>query len=106
MRPGSAGAVSADWVLPVDGQPLRNAFVAWENGRITEIGEGDWPAIYHRDTKPLVEYYRRRPTFRIVNGAQAPEFVARDLAAAIDGVAGATARAVADRRGSRLESLL
>ena len=36
----AAGAVSADWVLPVDGQPLRNAFVAWENGRITEIGEG------------------------------------------------------------------
>jgi cytosine/adenosine deaminase-related metal-dependent hydrolase len=36
----AAGAVSADWVLPVDGRPLRNAFVAWEAGRITEIGEG------------------------------------------------------------------
>jgi cytosine/adenosine deaminase-related metal-dependent hydrolase len=34
------GAVSADWVLPVDGPPLRNAFVAWEDGRITEVGEG------------------------------------------------------------------
>ncbi len=34
------GAVSADWVLPVDGPPLRNAFVAWEDGRIIEVGEG------------------------------------------------------------------
>jgi cytosine/adenosine deaminase-related metal-dependent hydrolase len=34
------GKVSADWVVPVEGPPLRNAFVAWENGRITELGEG------------------------------------------------------------------
>jgi 5-methylthioadenosine/S-adenosylhomocysteine deaminase len=34
------GAVSADWVLPVDGPPLRDAFVAWEDGRITETGVG------------------------------------------------------------------
>jgi 5-methylthioadenosine/S-adenosylhomocysteine deaminase len=32
--------VSADWVLPVDGPPLPNGFVAWEDGRITEVGEG------------------------------------------------------------------
>ena len=35
-----SGAVSADWVLPVDGPPVRNAFVAWDDGRITEVGEG------------------------------------------------------------------
>ena len=34
------GAVSADWVIPVDGPPLPNAFVAWRDGRIAEIGEG------------------------------------------------------------------
>jgi cytosine/adenosine deaminase-related metal-dependent hydrolase len=34
------GAVSAGWVLPVDGPPLRDAFVAWENGSITEVGPG------------------------------------------------------------------
>ena len=34
------GAVSADWVIPVDGPPLPNAFVAWQDGRITELGEG------------------------------------------------------------------
>jgi 5-methylthioadenosine/S-adenosylhomocysteine deaminase len=32
--------ISADWVLPVDGPPLRNAFVAWRDGRITDVGEG------------------------------------------------------------------
>ncbi len=33
-------AVSADWVLPVDGPPLENAYVAWEDGRIVEVGRG------------------------------------------------------------------
>jgi adenylate kinase len=38
---------------------------------------------YHRQSEPLVEYYRVRPTFRSVNGAQSPDRVAADLAAAI-----------------------
>lgn len=33
-------AVSADWVLPVDGPPVRNGYVAWEDGHIAEVGEG------------------------------------------------------------------
>jgi cytosine/adenosine deaminase-related metal-dependent hydrolase len=33
-------AVSAGWVLPADGPPLRDAFVAWENGRIIEVAPG------------------------------------------------------------------
>ncbi len=40
--------------------------------------------VYHRQTEPLVEFYRVRPTFRSVNGAQAPDRVAADLAAAIE----------------------
>jgi adenylate kinase len=44
--------------------------------------------VYQRTTKPLVEYYRERPTFRVVNGAQSPECVARELASAIDQAAG------------------
>jgi cytosine/adenosine deaminase-related metal-dependent hydrolase len=32
--------LSADWVLPVDGPPLRNGRVAWEDGRIVEVGPG------------------------------------------------------------------
>ena len=35
--------------------------------------------VYIRQTQPLVDYYRERPTFRIVNGAQAPERVAHEL---------------------------
>ena len=43
--------------------------------------------VYARDTKPLLDFYRGRPTFRSVNGVQAPERVAADVAAAIDDAA-------------------
>ena len=45
--------------------------------------------IYQTSTKPVLEYYRERPTFRVVNGAQAPERVAHELDAMIDDAAGA-----------------
>ncbi len=34
------GALSAGWVLPVEGEPIRNGRVAWEGGVIVEVGEG------------------------------------------------------------------
>jgi adenylate kinase len=40
--------------------------------------------VYARDTRPLIEYYRGRPGFRTVNGAQAPSAVAHDLEAAVN----------------------
>jgi adenylate kinase len=40
--------------------------------------------VYHRQTEPLVMYYRNRPTFRSVDGAQPPDQVAAALLAAID----------------------
>jgi adenylate kinase len=40
--------------------------------------------VYQRATKPVLEYYRERPTFRVVNGAQAPDRVAHELDAMID----------------------
>jgi adenylate kinase len=40
--------------------------------------------VYARDTRPLLDYYRGRPTFRSVNGAQAPPAVGRELEAAVD----------------------
>jgi adenylate kinase len=40
--------------------------------------------IYQRQYAPLVDYYRRRPTFRQIDGAQPAERVAADLAAAIE----------------------
>ena len=47
--------------------------------------------VYTRETKPVLEYYRERPTFRVVNGAQAPERVARELDTMIDDAASARA---------------
>lgn len=43
--------------------------------------------VYTRQTQPLVDYYRERPTFRVVNGAQAPERVAQELATVIEDAA-------------------
>jgi adenylate kinase len=40
--------------------------------------------VYARESRPLLEYYRGRPTFRSINGAQAPEQVAKELATKID----------------------
>lgn len=40
--------------------------------------------VYEHDTRPVLDYYRGRPTFRVVNGAQAPDVVARELDAQID----------------------
>ncbi len=42
--------------------------------------------IYQRATRPLVEFYRDRPTFRSIDGAQAADSVTADLAAAIEAV--------------------
>jgi adenylate kinase len=51
--------------------------------------------VYHEMSEPLVEYYRVRPTFRSIDGAQAPDRVAADLVAAIE------AAGVAVRHGAR-----
>jgi adenylate kinase len=40
--------------------------------------------VYHRQSEPLVEYYRARPSFRSIDGAQPPDRVAADLTAAIE----------------------
>jgi adenylate kinase len=45
--------------------------------------------VYQTATRPVLEYYRERPTFRVVNGAQAPERVARELDTMIDDAASA-----------------
>ena len=45
--------------------------------------------VHGRDTQPLVEYYRTRPTFRVVDGDQTPDAVADDIAAAVASAIGA-----------------
>jgi adenylate kinase len=44
--------------------------------------------VYARSTQPIVEYYRRRPTFRCVDGDQTLDSVAADIAAAVASVDG------------------
>ena len=39
--------------------------------------------VYARESKPLLDYYRGRETFRSIDGAQAPDRVAKNLAASI-----------------------
>ena len=43
--------------------------------------------VYMKTTKPLVEYYRDRPTFRVVNGMQPLERVAQELDTVIEDAA-------------------
>jgi adenylate kinase len=50
-------------------------------------------AVYHRNTEPLVEYYKARPTFCSIDGAQAAERVAADIAAAVRTAAGVGSKA-------------
>ena len=40
--------------------------------------------VYARESKPLLDYYRGRSTFRSINGAQPPDQVASELATKID----------------------
>jgi adenylate kinase len=42
--------------------------------------------IYQTSTKPLVDFYRARPTFRSINGAQSLDRVAADLNAAVEDI--------------------
>jgi adenylate kinase len=44
--------------------------------------------VYARDTRSIVEFYRRRATFRSVDGDQTQEHVAADISAAIASVEG------------------
>jgi adenylate kinase len=44
--------------------------------------------VYARDTRPLVEFYSQRPTFRSVDGDQSQDAVAADIAAAVAAVLG------------------
>ena len=57
--------------------------------------------VYNTSTKPLVDFYCKRPTFRAINGAQAPELVAADLAAAIEAAGPPVTPRPATSRGVR-----
>jgi adenylate kinase len=44
--------------------------------------------VYGNESHPLVDFYHQRPTFRSVDGDQAPEAVAADISAAVASVLG------------------
>ena len=54
--------------------------------------------VYTSETKPLVEFYSQRPTFRTLNGAQSPDRVAQELDATIADVAAPGAREAVEAR--------
>ncbi len=43
--------------------------------------------VYEQSTRPVLEYYRNRPSFRVVNGAQSPDCVAQELESVIHAAA-------------------
>jgi len=45
-------------------------------------------SVYARQTEPIIDYYRHRPTFRSIDGTQSPDRVEQALAAAIDSALG------------------
>lgn len=57
--------------------------------------------VYQRQTQPLVDYYKSRPTFRVVNGNQPQEAVAADLRTAIEAAARASGQPSAWRTPGR-----
>jgi adenylate kinase len=44
--------------------------------------------VYGNESRPLVDFYQQRPTFRSVDGDQVPEAVAADISAAVASVLG------------------
>jgi adenylate kinase len=60
--------------------------------------------VYQNATKPVLEYYRERPTFRVVNGAQPPDRVARELDGMIDDAANGRPREAGQRDADASEA--
>jgi adenylate kinase len=51
--------------------------------------------VYQRQTRPLVEYYSKRPTFSSIDGNRPPDVVAAAVDAALDAAIGTAGRGVA-----------
>jgi adenylate kinase len=114
MMAGRGGLVVVDIVVPEEVLVRRlaarricqdcgsNALVEWTTacgrcggalGQRSDDGEAvvrERLKVYHRQTKPLVDYYSARPTFRHVDGNQPPDVVTSAIDAAVGAaVAGA-----------------
>jgi adenylate kinase len=78
--PGDGNGTAADRTCQRCGGPL----VQRSDDNETTVRER--LRVYGRDTKPLLDYYRPRPTFRSIDGAQSADRVAVALATAVDGL--------------------
>jgi adenylate kinase len=92
---------NAEGVQPADAAGPNGVRCAKCGGRLKQRADDQQAVVlerlkvYHRDTQPLVDFYRPRATFRSVNGAQSPDGVAADLSAAIEAVSAGGTRGVA-----------
>ena len=60
--------------------------------------------IYWRDTRPMIDYYSARPTFRVIDGLQSPERVREALVGAVTSALGrpvSELRALANNAGAQ-----
>jgi adenylate kinase len=87
-EPSKEGAPAPDACAKCGGELVQRAD---DNEQVVR----DRLKVYERETWPLVDFYRDRPTFRIVNGAQSQERVAHELDTVIDDAAAASAGATA-----------
>jgi len=109
MMTGRGPLVVVDIVVPEDvlvrrlaarricGECGSNALVEWTTNcgkcggvlvQRTDDGDGivrERLKVYHLQTKPLVDYYSGRPTFRTIDGNQPPDIVTASLDRAICG---------------------
>jgi adenylate kinase len=75
-----------------DGRETRPGVCHFCGGKLTQRPDDNAAVvlerfkIYSASTKPLVDFYRPRPTFRSINGAQSLDRVAADLNAAVEDI--------------------
>ena len=75
-----------------DGREMQPGVCHFCGGKLTQRADDNASVvlerfkIYQSATKPLVDFYRTRPTFRSINGAQSLDRVAADLNAAVEDI--------------------
>jgi adenylate kinase len=76
-----------------DGRETQPGVCHYCGGRLTQRADDNAAIVlerfkvYQTATKPLVDFYRTRSTFRSINGAQSLDRVAADLNAAVEDIA-------------------
>ena len=88
-------------------RPTRAATAAgrwWRGPTTREAVVRDRLKVYWRETQPMIAFYHARPTYRAVDGAQAPERVRDALVAAVASALGKPAADLDEVAAARPES--